>query len=188
MQSDCAAPIHTSFSPASQTVTSGADAVFTETISVDSSAPGGTYQCKDWATLVGQWQTNFHNVNNNSLDGGMFHSTAITSLQFAMTCGPAPSPPPANANWSNFTATGRFNGVDGWSVDVRAADYGEPSKDNDSIRILLYDPSATLKYDSYSGGTPAGDFPANDVCSKADSVRHQLDAGNLQIHSGVKSP
>ncbi len=243
MESTCTSPITTTFAPASRTVVSGSDAVFTETISVASDAPGGTYTCRDVAringellrdadghvisevktikvpegfitgggqinngsgknaakisfggnvgfladfSLVGQWQTNFHNVKGTALDGGMFHSTAITSLQFAMTCGPAPSPPPANANWSNFTAIGRFNGEDGWSVDVRAADYGEPGKDNDSIRILLYDTTATLKYDSWIGGTPAGDFAANDVCSAVDSVRHQLDAGNLQIHSGLK--
>ncbi len=53
MVSDCAAPISTAFVPATQTVTSGQDAVFTETISVAAGAAGGTYTCKDWALING---------------------------------------------------------------------------------------------------------------------------------------
>jgi hypothetical protein len=53
MVSDCAAPIGASFDPASQTVTSGADAVFAETISVAGGAAGGTSTCQDWATING---------------------------------------------------------------------------------------------------------------------------------------
>ncbi|CAN5659879.1 hypothetical protein BH23CHL2_BH23CHL2_19970 [soil metagenome] len=54
MASDCAAPISTSFDPASRVVTSGDDADFTETISVAAGAAGGTYQCSDWALLNGE--------------------------------------------------------------------------------------------------------------------------------------
>ena len=44
-------------------------------------------------------------------------------------------------------------------------------------------------YDSYVGA--GGDFPDNDNktgCTLAASLWHQPDAGNPQIHSGVKSP
>jgi len=58
MASDCVAPVSTSFAPPSQTVTSGTDAVFVETISVAAGAAGGTYTCKDWALLNGQPMTN----------------------------------------------------------------------------------------------------------------------------------
>ncbi len=58
MQSDCAAPISTSFSPASTTVASGSDAVFTETISVAAGAAAGDYTCRDWATINGNAMTN----------------------------------------------------------------------------------------------------------------------------------
>lgn len=54
MASDCAAPVSTSFAPASLTVTSGADAAFVETISVAVGAAGGTYSCKDWALINGE--------------------------------------------------------------------------------------------------------------------------------------
>lgn len=54
MVSDCEWPISTAFDPASQPVTSGDDAGFTETISVAADAPGGTYFCRDWALIDGE--------------------------------------------------------------------------------------------------------------------------------------
>lgn len=59
MVSDCATAtggaITTTFAPAGQTVLSGSDAVFTETIHVSAGAvQGQTYTCKDWAVLNGQ--------------------------------------------------------------------------------------------------------------------------------------
>jgi hypothetical protein len=56
MTTDCSGSISVSFDPASpQTVVSGTDAVFTETIAVAADAPQGTtIECKDWALLDGQ--------------------------------------------------------------------------------------------------------------------------------------
>ncbi|MGM0386575.1 MAG: hypothetical protein ACQERF_11445 [Actinomycetota bacterium] len=58
MASNCVADtggvIDTTFDPASRVVENGADAVFTETISVASDAPGGTYTCEDWALIDGE--------------------------------------------------------------------------------------------------------------------------------------
>lgn len=54
MQSDCSAPVGTSFAPPSQIVTSGLDAYFVETIAVAAGADGGTYACSDWATINGE--------------------------------------------------------------------------------------------------------------------------------------
>lgn len=58
MASDCASTtggaITTTFVPATQTIISGGDAVFTETIHVSASAvQGSTYTCTDWAVLNG---------------------------------------------------------------------------------------------------------------------------------------
>lgn len=58
MTSDCAATtggaITTTFLPPSQTITSGGNAVFQETIHVSASAvQGQTYTCRDWALLNG---------------------------------------------------------------------------------------------------------------------------------------
>ncbi len=54
MVSDCTDPISTTFAPASQTVTSGDNALFAETIAVAAGAAGGTYACQDWATVNGE--------------------------------------------------------------------------------------------------------------------------------------
>jgi len=51
MDSDCAPPISTTFSPDVVTVEAGEPAVFTETIAVAADAPGGTYSCFDWALI-----------------------------------------------------------------------------------------------------------------------------------------
>jgi hypothetical protein len=54
MESNCTGPINVAFSPASQNVTSGDHANFTETISVDDKPEPGTYTCEDWATIDGE--------------------------------------------------------------------------------------------------------------------------------------
>lgn len=57
MASGCSYPISTSFSPGSQTITSGGHATFTEKISVAADAPGGIYVCRDWALIDGEVMT-----------------------------------------------------------------------------------------------------------------------------------
>jgi hypothetical protein len=54
MATDCAAPIGVSFDPAIQTVTSGDQAIFTETISIANDALPGEYECRDWAEINGE--------------------------------------------------------------------------------------------------------------------------------------
>jgi hypothetical protein len=53
MESNCATPISTTFTPPSVTVTSGEDAFFIETISAAGDAAPGTYACGDWALIDG---------------------------------------------------------------------------------------------------------------------------------------
>ena len=57
MATDCAGPILAGFSEG-QTVTSGDDASFTETISVADDAAPGVYECDDWALINGAPMTN----------------------------------------------------------------------------------------------------------------------------------
>lgn len=58
MASDCSDPISVTFDPASQVVTSGDDAVFTETITVAAdAAQGETFECDDWALINGEPMT-----------------------------------------------------------------------------------------------------------------------------------
>lgn len=239
MESTCTDPITTTFEPESQVVEAGGTATFTETISVASTAPGGTYVCRDVAridgellidptteqvafelktisvpegfltgggqittgngknalkvgqsgnvgfledfSLVGNWNVQLHNVGGTELDGGHFHSTEITSLQFHQDGGAGPNPPPANANVGAFTADGKFNNVEGYSIEVCLADRGEPGKD-DSIRIRLFDPADVLIYDSAGGDFASEDDTIGEFCAD----RHKLDQGNYQIHSGLK--
>ncbi len=53
LESNCTAPISTSFTPPMVTVTSGDDAFFAETIMVEAGAAGGTYFCEDYALING---------------------------------------------------------------------------------------------------------------------------------------
>ena len=117
--------------------------------------------------LVGQWETNFHNVSVDSLDGARFHSTSITLLQFYKDDLGGPNPPPANFNFAHFTTEGMLNGEDGYTLDVWLSDRGEPGK-SDAIYLGLW----------YGGGllyNTLTDFPIY-----MDAA--QLTAGNFQIH------
>ena len=138
---------------------------------------GGNVGIRLDGTLHGQWQAHLHNVSDDTLDKGNFHSTSIDRVVFRdLDQFEDPAPPEALWNFIRFDATGRFNGEDGWSVVVRATDTGEPGNgknagdDTDSIRIQLYNPGGVMVYDSLT------DFPAQ------QQSRHNLDHGNLQIH------
>ena len=248
MRSDCSTTtggvVTTTFSPNPQAGTGGSDLVFTETISVSASAPGGTYTCRDWAVvvapdgtatnlgdnpttpadetiyerktirvpegfltaggqinngngpnaeriswggnvgfladfgIVGQWNTNFHNVDGTALDGAHFHAPDFSSLQFADDGGAGPSPPPANANIAQFVADGELDGEPGYRLRVCVADRGEPGKGNDTMTMQLFAPGPVLVYDSLT------DFADQAPTSACDG--HELDGGNIQIHGGVK--
>jgi len=147
---------------------------------------GGNVGIAGGEGLVGQYEINFHNVSVPEVAKGNFHTTAITFLDFKwlIFC-PQPDPPDdAFFNWAKFKADGRFNGVDGYSVDVEVADHGEGKDATDTIRIRLYSDTTenqgpgTLVYDSYA----SGDFPADWVCLTLEWRRHELDGGNIQIH------
>jgi hypothetical protein len=186
--------------------------VFTETISVAGDAPGGTYNCTDYVyfngvkqdfvetktikvpegfltgggqilktkgpgvsfggnvgfledfSIVGQWQV------NDPAKKLIMHSTAITELQFLMVEGEGPYPPDANANVAVFSGTAKVKvgpgkWMEGCTFTAYARDQGEPAFEGDpdgfGIRIVC-----GAKVYSYG--------------------RAPLDAGNLQIHSGVK--
>lgn len=138
---------------------------------------GGNVGVRLNGELHGQWQANFHNVSDDTMDNARFHSTSIDAVTFQdMATLEDAAPPQSLYNFVEFEATGRFNGEDGWSVTVRATDTGEPGNapnagsDTDSIRIQVRDSGGVLVYDSQT------DFPAE------QGDRHQLDHGNVQIH------
>ena len=165
---------------------------------------GGNIRFDSNGAVAGQWQVNFHNVNNDTIDEGHFHSTSFSNLKISYDN--------KFSNWgAQFTATGRFNGEEGWSMNVRLADFGNPGTGNDSIRIILCNPDnpynpntiGSLKYAVYdtwnqkgwwSWPPPTdsqygwkGDFPDEEAPfwpsqGWTRSVRTKLDDGNLKIH------
>lgn len=132
--------------------------------------------------IVGQWNIVFHNVNNDAIDKGHFHTTQFTELYFGnVDACPEPDPPDAEYNYAHFVAFGEFNGVPGWKVRFNMTDYGEGKRvDPDGIRIRLYNTSNVVVYDSSDSGSPVGDFPNQGICATAN--RTWLDGGNIQIH------
>lgn len=117
---------------------------------------------------VGQWETNFHNVSADDLDGASFHSTSITDLAFYMNNVLAPTP--ADANVVHLVAEGRLNGEEGYTLNVWLADRGEPGKMIDAIWMAL-SYGATELYRTLP------DFP-DDAPGPATLLTH----GNFQIH------
>ena len=127
-------------------------------------------------SLVGHWQTHFHNVSEDSLDKAKFQSTSITLLAFYYDSTPVSSP--ADANVVHFIAEGRLNGEDGYSLNIWLADRGEPGTMIDSISIQLW------YGEVYTGvlqcHTLTDDFPD-------DGQGATLIHGNFQIHPGIEA-
>ena len=145
---------------------------------------GGAIKRKDWFDisfggfigdagalgLFGEWQINFHNVNDNSFDKSTFHTTEIVYLNLydpsSNTCTGA----------MNFKATGEWNGLPGYSIIFRAGDSSDPSSyDTDTVRVTLYYPGGGVAYDS---SWPT-EFTDHSSC--VGSARTKLDTGNIII-------
>lgn len=96
--------------------------------------------------------------------GNQFHMTEhLTTV--ACTDDPAiiQAPPQAPLDTLIGVGTGRYNGVDGFTIEFTLVDQGEPGAGNDEMAILIYE-TAT---------------PANVVL---DVPLQTLDGGNLQAH------
>ena len=90
MATDCADPISVSFDPASQVVTSGDEAVFTETISVAADAPQGeTFECNDWALVNGMPMTDAN--GDVILEHKTIHVPDVTPPEVRCVEGPNPN-------------------------------------------------------------------------------------------------
>jgi len=94
-----------------------------------------------------------------------------------------PAIPVAERLYQLFTAIGRLNKVDGYTLKFCLADRGEGGRHRDSARVQLFNPGGTLIYDSYaSGDYGSQDNTLTGVCAN----RYKLSGGNFQIHSGLK--
>ncbi|MEA2023754.1 MAG: hypothetical protein U9N79_05605 [Actinomycetota bacterium] len=215
MASNCEWPISTTFSPDSLTVTSGDDAVFTETILVAADAPGGTYTCTDQAFIDGAemvddagaviYETKTINVPEGFLTGGGQIGKGKTAENFGGNVG--------------FLAD--FSVVGQWQFRDGAEKLNMHSLSIDTLQFYMIggepaDPPAANANAAYFAGTARvkdGTAKWIDTCTfeawaedhgepqAADAFaisidcgddgnwaygQTPLDTGNLQIHSGVK--
>jgi hypothetical protein len=99
MASNCSDPISVSFDPTDQTVTSGDNALFKETITVAAdAAQGQTFECDDWATINGEPMTDAN--GEVILEHKTIHVPDVTPP--VVTCVEGPNPdgkkiPPAGS-------------------------------------------------------------------------------------------
>ncbi|MGB3347003.1 MAG: hypothetical protein WBA71_07160 [Candidatus Humimicrobiia bacterium] len=116
---------------------------------------------------MGEWEVNFHNVSDESLDKTKFHTTDIDVINFY--------PPSSDTCVAamNFTAYGEWNGVPGYKLIFRSGDADSP-KGLDTVRIELYNPSNVEIYDTHGG-----DFTDESSC--VGEARTGLDNGNIKI-------
>lgn len=129
---------------------------------------GGMVWVAGDAGIVGEWQVNLHNVEGTNLDKSTFHTTEIVDFnRFAPDSGSCLAA-------VNFTAEGRFNNEDGYTLIVRAGDSGEPASwSTDTVRIQIYDPTNAIVYDSDT------EFPMDSTC--VGTHRTFQDKGNITI-------
>lgn len=113
MRSDCEAPISVTFNPPLQTVTSGDDALFAETIAVANDAEPGTYECRDWALINGEPMTDpdtgeiiYEHKRITMLDGRLTGGGSIPSDKykkvthgFELHCASVMGPNNLQVNW-----------------------------------------------------------------------------------------
>jgi hypothetical protein len=130
---------------------------------------------------TGQYQFHFHNVSLDDLDGAIFHSTAITNLQFFQDSGEGAAPPLAYSNVAYYVIEGRLKMKGsqfeaGYTLHAYVTDRGEPGE-NDAIHFVLLRGSDVIYSSTW-------DFPHNAFIDNPMLLEMELlAAGNLQVHS-----
>jgi len=121
-------------------------------------------------SLGGEYEVILHNVSNDTLDKSRFHGSDVVAFNLFdgdhKTCNDA----------VNFTVSGTWNDVPGYSMVFRAGDLGSPNT-SDTVRITIHN--------SLNGtGTPVYDTSTADFDKESDCVgnlRTGLDTGNITI-------
>ena len=180
MATDCADPISVTFDPISQTVTSGDDALFTETISVAADAPQGTtVECDDWATVNGMPMTDAN--GDIILEHKIIHIPDVTPPSVRCVEGPNPGgkqiPPATGQNPDGFYTLIAVDNVDP-NPQIFVADSGSsfvagPFANGDVVKIT-----------QAPGGTPGSKKMAGVVVAhitlKGDALVYAVDASGNQ--------
>jgi hypothetical protein len=126
---------------------------------------GGTVMTQKGGSVNGIW-------NHNGYDMSIPRKIQFTGQVLYLLCRqyptlPGPGIPKAIPNYANFGGTGRLNGVDGYSFDVKIFDHGEPGINLDRYRIDIYDSNTNLVLHA--------DGAQNDNCIADDAVISELD-------------
>jgi hypothetical protein len=180
MATNCADPITVEFDPTSQTVTSGDDALFTETISVALDAPQGTtIECDDWATVNGMPMTDAN--GDIILEHKIIHIPDVTAPEVTCVEGPNPSgkniPRATGQNPDGFYTLTAVDNVDP-NPQIFVADSGSsfvagPFANGDVVKIT-----------QAPGGTPGSKEMAGAVAAhitlKGDALVYAVDASGNQ--------
>jgi hypothetical protein len=188
MATNCADPITVEFDPTSRTVTSGDDALFTETISVAADAPQGTtVECDDWATINGMPMTDAN--GDVILEHKTIHIPDVTPPTVSCVEGPNPNGktvPPAG-----ITPPGSKGGQnpDGFYI-LSAEDNVDPNPQifvADSGSSFVAGPFANgdvVKITQAPGGTPSSKKMAGVVVAhitlRGDALVYAVDASGNQ--------
>jgi hypothetical protein len=196
MTTDCAAPIGVSFAPASQNVTSGGHAVFTETIDVAGADPD-TYQCDDWA-LIGD--------NPMTDAAGAIIKEHKTITVVAATCDPTENPhgnnkpvAPGNGgqgqNQDGYYIIGSTSDEAVWVLDDGSGTMFGPFADEDEIKYVEDDSKtpaskamAGNKSNSGSGGGSATDTDWHIIGNGDALVVYQDGFGNVTTAACLVPP
>ena len=198
MATNCAAPITASFAPASQIVTSGTDAVFTETITVAANAAPGVYACIDWAIINGQAMV-------DAAGDLIVERKRITVV--AATCDPTQNPhgnqkpvAPGNGgqgqNQDGFYEIGSTSGEDVSVDDDGSAAVFGPFSNGTEIKYVEDDtavPSISAMGANNAAGGGAGNNQGNDtdwqIIGNGDALVTYTDGfGNVTVTACLVPP
>lgn len=183
MATNCAGPVFAEFDPAAQMVTSGDDAIFTETISVAADAAPGVYECDDWALIDGEPMTD--------ADGNVIleHKTITVAAPFCEEgvnpAGKTPQAPGQGQNEDGFYLIGAEPADAGLSVFVH---------DDGSGTVFGPFPSGTnIKYTEANGADPSIKAGSGEVDWKIKgqgdaSVSFVDDFGNIAFAACLVPP
>jgi len=180
MATNCTDPITVEFDPTSQTVTSGDDALFTETISVAPDAPQGTtIECDDWATVNGMPMTDAN--GDIILEHKIIHIPDVTAPEVSCVEGPNPSgkniPAATGQNPDGFYTLTAVDNVDP-NPQIFVADSGSsfvagPFANGDVVKITQA-PGATPGSKKMAGAVAAH------ITLKGDALVYAVDASGNQ--------
>ena len=127
---------------------------------------------------------NFVNTSSGFLDGGTFFSKEIN--EFYIDPRELTGIDDSEYFFVRITATGQFDGEDGWTITARFADFKDPNKKqkgafgalSDAVRLQVFDPEGDHVYDTAWLEDP----PRPNEFNRDQVWRTFLDGGIVNVH------